>query len=245
MPECSPSRAMFFEGCYPLRTKIYAAILNNDLANSQMSPFEVSTPELLRRYGYDSAMFGKFHLAGPTYNPFGEATPLALGWDHFDGFIEGAPYPIDTTAGGVAAAGTYTCGFVPNANFPGGSNAGACYTIDNRCAVLVKSPAVSTPGKTCLENGGIFVPNQTCQSPRPSNVNFSNYNAYYVSNRLIEDRPDHVNDLPLTDPRTRGYVSVGTTNSAIQWINSERAKGRRWMATVAFANNHTPVSAAS
>ncbi len=240
MPECSPSRAMFFEGRYPLRTKIYSAILDDDLANSQMSPFEVSTPELLRRRGYDSAMFGKFHLAGPTFNPFGEATPLALGWNHFDGFLEGAPYPIDSTAGGVAAAGTYTCGFVPNANFPGGSNAGACYTVDNKCAVIVKSPAVSTPGKTCLERGGIFVPNQACQSTRPADVNFDNFNGYYVWQRVIEDRPNHVTDLPFADPRARGYVSVATTNSAIQWINSESAQGRRWMATVAFANDHTP-----
>jgi len=38
MPECSPSRAIFFEGRYPLRTNIYNAILSDDLANSQVSP---------------------------------------------------------------------------------------------------------------------------------------------------------------------------------------------------------------
>ncbi|HWS95737.1 MAG TPA: sulfatase-like hydrolase/transferase, partial [Candidatus Methylomirabilis sp.] len=37
MPECSPSRAIFFEGRYPLRTNIYGAILSDDLANSQLS----------------------------------------------------------------------------------------------------------------------------------------------------------------------------------------------------------------
>jgi arylsulfatase A-like enzyme len=44
MPECSPSRAMSFEGRYPLRTKIFSAILSTDLANSQVSPFEATTP---------------------------------------------------------------------------------------------------------------------------------------------------------------------------------------------------------
>src|SRR6059058_1530760 len=44
MPECSPSRAIFFEGRFPLRTNIQSAILSNDLANSQVSPFEVTTP---------------------------------------------------------------------------------------------------------------------------------------------------------------------------------------------------------
>src|SRR3954470_22203645 len=41
MPECSPSRAVFFEGRYPLRTNVLAAIFSQDLANSQVSPFEI------------------------------------------------------------------------------------------------------------------------------------------------------------------------------------------------------------
>src|ERR1700736_6014734 len=63
MPECSPSRSIFFEGRYPLRTNIFSAILSTDLANSQVSPYEATTPKLLKRRGYLSAMFGKFHLA--------------------------------------------------------------------------------------------------------------------------------------------------------------------------------------
>src|SRR5207249_9654767 len=63
MPECSPSRAIFFEGRYPLRTNVFNAILSNDLANSQVSPFEVTTPQVLRTKQYTSGLFGKFHLA--------------------------------------------------------------------------------------------------------------------------------------------------------------------------------------
>ena len=48
MPECSPSRAIYFEGRFPLRTNIYNAILSIDLANSQLSPYEVTTPNVLR-----------------------------------------------------------------------------------------------------------------------------------------------------------------------------------------------------
>jgi Sulfatase len=66
MPECSPSRAIFFEGRYPLRTNIQAAILSDDLANSQVSPFEVTTPKILKKVGYQNALFGKFHLAALT-----------------------------------------------------------------------------------------------------------------------------------------------------------------------------------
>jgi hypothetical protein len=43
MPECSPSRAIFFDGRYPFRTNVNNAILSDDLANSQVSPFEATT----------------------------------------------------------------------------------------------------------------------------------------------------------------------------------------------------------
>src|ERR1700691_2359311 len=55
MPECSPSRAIFFEGRYPFRTNVFNAILSDDLANSQVSPYEVTTPRVLRTKNYTSA----------------------------------------------------------------------------------------------------------------------------------------------------------------------------------------------
>src|SRR5258707_14047751 len=68
MPEWSPSRAVFFEGRFPLRTNIQSAILSDDLANSQVSPFEVTTPEILRTKNDTSGLFGKFHLEGHSNN---------------------------------------------------------------------------------------------------------------------------------------------------------------------------------
>ena len=44
-------------------------------------------------------MFGKFHLAGPENNPFGNGGPHSIGFDYFYGWIEGEPYPVDTYAG--------------------------------------------------------------------------------------------------------------------------------------------------
>ncbi|MGE5059717.1 MAG: sulfatase-like hydrolase/transferase, partial [Betaproteobacteria bacterium] len=61
MPECSPSRALMFEGRFPLRTNVYDAILSVDLANSQVSPYETTTPKLLKQAGYINGLFGKFH----------------------------------------------------------------------------------------------------------------------------------------------------------------------------------------
>ena len=81
MPECSPGRAAFFVGRFPFRTNIQQANGPNDLANSQVSPYDVTVPKLLKPAGYESGMFGKFHLAGPEHNEAGNATPAVLGWD--------------------------------------------------------------------------------------------------------------------------------------------------------------------
>jgi arylsulfatase A-like enzyme len=250
MPECSPSRAIFFEGRYPLRTNINAAILSDDLANSQVSPFESTTPKLLQKAGYQNGLFGKFHLAGPNNNPFGRTTPHVLGWNHFDGFLEGAPYPIDTSIGGQfvpppndpSYVSPYTCGFIPNKQrSPAGADSGACHFINSTCSDIGKDAAHPTPGFSCLQAGGIFVPNQTCKSSAGKALDFTHTNAYYAWKRVINEEdgsviPANENGLPLA----RGYVSDTTTTSAADWIHRQDSEGQPWMATVAYANDHTP-----
>jgi len=239
MPECSPSRAIFFEGRFPLRTNVMSALLDSDLANSQVSPFEVTTPKLLQSRGYHSADFGKFHLAQVQNNPFGDRIVLSLGWEYFDGFLDGAPHPIDQTAGGISASGAYTCGFVPNAQ-GGGADIGACRFADKSCQVMAATPAHPTPGRYCLEQGGIFVPNSTCQQAPPSYLNFNLTNGYYVWPRVINHPDGSVENVLLTDPRARGYIGEATTTSAVRWINAENKAKQSWMATVAFPQIHTP-----
>jgi arylsulfatase A-like enzyme len=255
MPECSPSRAIFFEGRYPLRTNVYNAILNTDLANSQVSPYEVTTPKVLRNAGYTSALFGKFHLAGPDNNPFGNGTPNSLGFDYFHGFLEGAPHPIDTYAGnapssGMITGGPYTCGFVPNTQTDNqnGADSGACYyppvsptpsgASSSRCQAITQTPTISTPGRRCLENGGIFVKNQSCQSTPPSNVDFSRLNGYYVWPLIENDlKTNTVTPPPYIVART--YSPIESTTAAIDWIK-EQPSGNPWMVTVAYSSIHAP-----
>lgn len=237
MPECSPGRAAAFVGRYPYRTNVYQAIGPNDLANSQISPYDVTVPKMLVQANYESAMFGKFHLAGPENNSAGNTTPRQLGWDYFYGWIGGLPGSIDTTAGGVAPAGTFSCGFVPG-RAAGGADRGACYQADGSCSNLSLSRTErEPPGLQCLDSGGIFVPNQSCGTP-PSNLNFDMQNAYYVSPLVILDG-DSVQEVPLTDPRSRGYRTRIETDAAIEWINS-RSGNRPWMASVTYSAAHTP-----
>jgi len=239
MPECSPGRAAFFAGRYPFRTGIYQAIGQNDLANSQLSPYEVTAPKLLKQAGYQSAMFGKFHLAGPEHNQAGNSTPAELGWDYFYGWIGGLPGSIDTTAGGVAPEKTYTCGFVP-AHGADGASFGACYHADGSCEPFVGlSPHDDSPGLQCLDAGGIFVPEQTC-GVKPATLNFDRENAYYVSPLVVID-DGHVEQVPLSDPRSRGYRTRIEADAAIDWIKGRQGSGQPWMATVSFSAAHTPL----
>jgi len=238
MPECSPGRSALFTGRYPLRNSVYAALGPYDLANSQVSADEMTAPKLLKQANYESAMFGKFHLAGPDNNLQGNGTPLSLGWDLFHGWIRGGPASIDTSAGGVAAIGTYGCGFVPGAA-QGGADAGACYQPDGGCrAIASLSAAGDVPGKRCLIGGGIFVPAASCQSPPPAGIDFTRANAYYVSPLVIAGAQG-VQTPPNSDARARGYRSTLETDAAIAWINA-RPANRPWMATVSYSAAHTP-----
>ena len=249
MAECSPSRAMFFNGRYPIRTGIANAITPADLANSQMSPYESTTPAILKSAGYASGIFGKTHFTGsplnPSNNPYGATAQFQLGWDQFSGWGEGAPGSIDTTAGGVADPGTYECGFVPGATsssgdpIANGADAGACYTVDNHCSQL--SSTSNPPGRTCLERGGILVPDGMCTSPRPANVDFTLQNGYYVGDLLFNDSNGQATSAPPGDPsgKARGYRSTLEASLAIDWIKS-RPKNQPWMATVSFSSAHTP-----
>ena len=242
MPECSPGRAAMFVGRYPIRTNIYAAVGPHDLANSQISPYDMTTPKLLRQSNYESAMFGKFHLAGPENNVDGVGTPAALGWDYFYGWVGGLPASIDSTAGGVSATGTRTCGFVPSLA-KGGADTGACYRADNSCSLMAGTAASGdVPGKRCLASGGIFVPNASCQSTPPVGLNFNKQNAYYVS-PLVINAGSTVTEVALTDSRARGYRSKIEADAAISWINS-RSSSKPWMATVSFSAPHTPLQQA-
>jgi arylsulfatase A-like enzyme len=262
MPECSPSRVSFFTGRYPLRTGVLNISVTRDLAQSQASPFEVTTPRVLRSRGYKSALFGKWHLTEiPSNdqngnpdpgNPSGNAAPHDLGWDFYFGDLEGAPRALDTTAGGVKITdptnntGPYTCGFVNDAAF------GACYFSDGSCSAIGQpsNPPSAVPGLSCLQRGGILVPEAACQDTIPNEVNFGLFNGYYVSPlvinhengtvELVAGNDDHGNQKNPTDPRARQYLTTQQTTAAINWIKQQSPE-TPWMATLSYSAAHLPV----
>src|SRR5690606_5543265 len=149
-------------------------------------------------------------------------------------WVGGLPGSVDTTAGGVALDSTgYSCGFVPGKHAAGGADTGACYKADNTCSVITRSNLLQdAAGLQCLDSGGIFVPEQTCGVP-PATLDFTRENAYYVSPLVIIDG-GKLEEVPLTDPRARGYRTRIETDAAINWIKA-RAPSKPWMATVSYS----------
>lgn len=245
MPTCSPGRATFFQGRYPFRTDVKNAVVATDLANSQVSPYEVTTPKVLKEKGYVNAVIGKMHLSGsdlnPANNPLGNGVMHELGWDYFEGYLDGGPYPIDTTAGGVGAPGVYGCGFVPNTTDDpaNGADAGACYQPTGACSPI-STATDQTPGRACLARGGLFDPNQSCKPAMPAYLDFSEQNGYYTSELIINQPDASVEVVPVADARSRGYRSTLETDGAVRWIN-ERPAGQPWMLSVGYSAIHTPL----
>ena len=241
MPACSNGRAALFTGRYPFRTNVFTAIGNNDLANYMVNPNEYTLPVLLKREGYKSALFGKFHLGLQGNDPYGFAMVHALGFDYFEGWLDdtGDPSSIDITAGGVATPPPgWSCGFVQDAAH-GGADEGACYAGDRTCSVVTKS-GPEAPGRVCRDSGGIFDPDKPCQSPVPGYINFETLSGHYVSPLVINNPDGTVQIVPRTDLRARTYRGTQVVDAAIAWIKQQPAN-QPWMAALSFATAHTPL----
>jgi arylsulfatase A-like enzyme len=235
MPECSPSRACFFTGRYPLRTGVTAALLDYNLPSSQVSPYEVTTPRVLANAGYASAMMGKFHLGGPDHNPAGYSAPAALGWNYFNGCMVGGPPYIDPTLGNQTTNKTlYPCGF------PTGPTRGVgwfqdaqtnAYRDDNGGAGYTGQQIVMAGGIPALNTNGDFATNLADATITPD---FTIYNGYYAWPRTINLGTN------VSVSIARKYMVTAQTDDAISWIQQQRAGGHPWMCSVSYSAIHTP-----
>jgi len=254
MPTCTPTRAAFFTGRYPSSTNILNAVVSSDLANSEISPYEVTVPKLLKTQGYTSALIGKMHLTGSDLDggrnlPYGWQTMWKLGFDHFDGYLDGAPYPIDTRAGLSSlgedtGGGPYKCGFVPRAMFTGGADAGACYRASGSCENLTVGSDGTAPGRICMERGGILDPNQRCQASTPGHIDFSAHNGYYTGEFIVSDADGSARKVTARDAAGRGYRSTMETDRAVAWAKAQggdKDNQKPWMLTLGYSAIHAPL----
>ena len=252
MPDCTPTRASFFTGRYPSQNNVLNALVATDLANSAPSPYEMTLPKLLKTQGYTSALIGKMHLTGSDLNggfnlPYGYDSMWKLGWDYFDGFLDGAPYNIDTragltTKGADVDSGPYKCGFIPTTRIDpaNGADAGACYLANGSCSQLSIGGEITTPGRSCMERGGILDPGQSCQATPPAYIDFTAQNGYYTGRWVKSTANGGGQVTPASDPSSRGYRSILETERALEWAGQQPA-GQPWMLTVGYSAIHTPL----
>ncbi|MDF1695562.1 MAG: sulfatase [Saprospiraceae bacterium] len=65
---CSASRAAILTGCYPNRLGVHGAFMPNSKKGLHLN--EITLAELLKPYGYRTALFGKWHLGDhPSFMP--------------------------------------------------------------------------------------------------------------------------------------------------------------------------------
>jgi len=242
MPACSTSRARCSSRAATRAHERLRALGPDDLANSQVSPFEMTAPQAAEERGYRSALSGKLPSRAAGEQPLPFPMPASPRWDYFSGWLDdtGDPSSIDTTAGGVAPAGTWTCGFVsggrdvsprdPNQH---GADRGACYAADDTCREMKTSR--ESRRRTCRDGGGIFDPGRTCQTPRPPTSTSRTLSGHYVSRSFINHQSGAVRKVPSTDIRARTYRGTAPVDAAIAWIKRQPAD-RPWMVTVSFAS---------
>ena len=241
MPECSPSRATFFSGRYPIRTGVEAAIVDNHIPQTYLSSFEQTLPRLLSDAGYRTAMSGKYHL-GNENDPAGDCAPATRGFDAFRGNMTAGPPSIDPTAGGVDPSGGQACGFFQT------TQAGACYfqqgqTITCRAINSGNASDKSTPAESCIQRGGIFTPGQYCGANPPQRSAFDVFNAYYAWPHTTLESARSPYAAPACDraQTVRRYMSSRQADDAASWWNAQSA---RRMVTLSFNAIHTPLQPA-
>lgn len=81
---CSPTRAALLTGRYQQRVGIVDVIVGHRDTNG-LEPSEITIPSLMKKAGYKTALFGKWHLGEQIRH-----NPTNHGFDEFIGFLIGA-----------------------------------------------------------------------------------------------------------------------------------------------------------
>jgi len=84
---CCPSRATFLTGRHHYRTGVYSVITER-LHKMHLLKRETTIAEVLKKNGYATAHFGKWHLGMPT-NKRKNPTPVDHGFDYWFGLVNG------------------------------------------------------------------------------------------------------------------------------------------------------------
>ena len=93
-PLCAPTRSSFFTGQYSMENGMWRGPSKEDPSQRRIKEDVLILPQLLKKAGYRTGIFGKWHLGYQSPN-----TPNDRGFDEFYGFLGGAHSYTPTAAG--------------------------------------------------------------------------------------------------------------------------------------------------
>lgn len=133
-PLCSPTRAGILTGRYSFRTGVGDVV---DGSNPKLNINEFTIPKVLNLYspnGISKACIGKWHVT--TFAPSGYSYPNTMGFDHFEGSLNGA-----LGAAGQQANGYYNWNKVTNGSIANCSNYATSENVNNAISYINSQPA--------------------------------------------------------------------------------------------------------
>ena len=164
-PHARPAARCSSRAAIPLRTNVLGALGPNDLANSMVSPIRDDGAEAA-----EGARLPERAVRQVPSRPAGQqpvrlcdaagpwaGTTSSAGWTRPAIRRRSTPRP-----GGVAPVGNVVL------RLRAGSRGrrrrpGACYSPDDTCRVM-EGTGPNPPGRACRDGGGIFDPDQSCQT---------------------------------------------------------------------------------
>ena len=214
----------------------------NDLANSQVSPYDVTVPKLLQPGRLRERHVRQVPPGRPGEQRGRQCHAGSAGLGLLLRLDRRTARPRSTPRRAASPARNLFLRL--RARRAGRRRGpGACCFADQRCsehgraAAAAGSARPAVPGPRAASSSPA---RPAAAAPPASRWTSTRRTRYYVSPLVVIDEDGKVEQVPLTDPRARGYRTTIEADAAIAWIKVA-ARGKPWMATVSFSAAHTPL----
>jgi len=212
---CSASRASLLTGCYSERVSVQGAL--GPQSRIGLNPEEETIAELLKKRGYATAIFGKWHLGHHK-----EFLPLQQGFDEYFGL----PYSNDMwpmNYDGTPAAKGAKSAYPPLPLIEGNENAGEVRTLEDqdKLTTLYTERAVRFIEKNKERPFFLYVPHSMPHVPLGVSEKFRGKSAQGMYGDVITEIDWSVGEIlkALFKHGLEGHTLVIFTSDNGPWLN--------------------------